>query len=148
MIYFYRKTDKRLFRIDETQTKPLKTSNPRFQGQMSDQIEERTGKFRPVWRKTLFTNRAELTRLLPGVEQIDTEPLFVPDPPALTDEQKRTFLSELKALLTKYDVSIGWELGDGSDTHGIYDEKVVISDKDGEPIYTANGYSLDTSDIS
>lgn len=148
MIYFYRKSNKRLFRIDESKTVPLTTSNPRFQGQMREQIEERIGKFRPVWRKTSFVNQIELTRRVPDLEKIDTEPPFVPDPPALTDEQKRAFLSELKALLTKYDASIGCELGEGSDTHGIYDEKIVISDKDGEPIYTSHGFHLDTSEIS
>jgi radical SAM superfamily enzyme YgiQ (UPF0313 family) len=33
------------------------------------------------------------------------------------------FLRELKALMEKYDVSIGFSVGD---TQGLYDEKVVI----------------------
>jgi hypothetical protein len=36
------------------------------------------------------------------------------------------FLRELKALMEKYDVSIGFSVGDCSDTQGLYDEKVVI----------------------
>ena len=37
------------------------------------------------------------------------------------------FKKELKELLTKYDATLGVTLGFGSDTHGIYDEEVVVS---------------------
>jgi hypothetical protein len=39
---------------------------------------------------------------------------------------KDEFLKEFKALLEKYDVSISFSVGAGSDTHGLYDEKMVI----------------------
>ncbi len=39
---------------------------------------------------------------------------------------KEEFLKELKALLDKYDVSISFSVGSSSDTHGLYDEKIVI----------------------
>ena len=38
------------------------------------------------------------------------------------------FATELKALLEKHNVTIMWTCGDGSDTHGIYDENMVIQD--------------------
>jgi hypothetical protein len=41
-------------------------------------------------------------------------------------DQREQFLSELKALLEKYRVSIGFEVGECSDTFGLYDEKIVI----------------------
>ena len=37
------------------------------------------------------------------------------------------FLAELKALLSKYNASINFSVGSGSDTHGLYDEKMVVS---------------------
>ena len=39
---------------------------------------------------------------------------------------KEQFLKELKALLDKYDASISFSVGSCSDTHGLYDEKMVI----------------------
>lgn len=40
---------------------------------------------------------------------------------------KRTeFLQKLKQLLEEYDVSISFSVGDCSDTHGLYDEKLVF----------------------
>jgi hypothetical protein len=41
-------------------------------------------------------------------------------------ETTDTFLQELKALLLKHNASISWRCGDASDTHGIYDEQMVI----------------------
>lgn len=37
------------------------------------------------------------------------------------------FLAELKALLSKYNASINFSVGSCSDTHGLYDEKMVVS---------------------
>jgi hypothetical protein len=39
---------------------------------------------------------------------------------------KENFLQELKDLMTKYNVSIGFSVGSCSDTHGLYDEKILI----------------------
>ena len=40
---------------------------------------------------------------------------------------KESFKKELKTLLKKYNVSIWADYGGGSDTHGIYDEAMIIS---------------------
>lgn len=40
--------------------------------------------------------------------------------------QKNEFLKELKVLLEKYDVSISFNVGESCDTHGFYDERMVI----------------------
>lgn len=40
---------------------------------------------------------------------------------------KEEFLQKLKALMEEYRVSIGFTVGDCSDTHGLYDEKMVIT---------------------
>ena len=39
----------------------------------------------------------------------------------------KEFLVELKALLEKYNADISFSVGSCSDTHGLYDEKMVIS---------------------
>jgi hypothetical protein len=41
------------------------------------------------------------------------------------DNQK--FLAELQDLLSRYNADISFSVGSGSDTHGLYDEKMVIS---------------------
>ncbi len=47
-----------------------------------------------------------------------------------SDEMKKEFLSELKALLKKYDVAIGFSVSECSDTHGLSGEKMIIYHKD------------------
>lgn len=37
-----------------------------------------------------------------------------------------SFKRELKALLEKYNASISFEVGPGSDTHGLYDEEIMV----------------------
>ena len=44
----------------------------------------------------------------------------------MTDEEIQQFRAELKALLTKYNTSIYFSVSSCSDTHGLYDEKMVI----------------------
>ena len=54
----------------------------------------------------------------------------------MTDERIKEFKQELAQLLIKYDVSIGFTCGESSDTHGLYDDQVVIQrnhDQDEEP---------------
>ena len=46
----------------------------------------------------------------------------------MTDERIKEFKQELAQLLIKYDVSIGFTCGESSDTHGLYDDQVVIED--------------------
>jgi hypothetical protein len=45
----------------------------------------------------------------------------------MTDKEIQQFRAELKALLTKYNATISFSVGSCSDTHGLYDEKMVIS---------------------
>lgn len=47
----------------------------------------------------------------------------------LTDAKvkSRAFMCEFKGLLKRYDASIGWYCGDGSDMYGIYDESMKVS---------------------
>lgn len=67
--------------------------------------------------------------------------------------QKNEFLKELKALLEKYDVSIGFSIGEGSDTHGLYDERITINHrikKDSfieEEWLSVDGYDIFASDV-
>ena len=64
---------------------------------------------------------------------------------------REQFLKELKALLYKYDVTIGFDC-DG-DTHGIQDERIVISHRMNRPRFEFEewgsfyGYGIDASDI-
>jgi hypothetical protein len=39
----------------------------------------------------------------------------------------KTFRAELRALLEKYNASINFSVGSCSDTHGLYDEHMIIS---------------------
>lgn len=41
----------------------------------------------------------------------------------------KEFLNKLKELLDEYQCSIGFECSDSSDTHGVWGEKIVISQK-------------------
>ena len=61
---------------------------------------------------------------------------------------KKELLKDLKILLEKYDVSIGFDFGEGSDTHGIYEECIVVSsNKTDENIFEIEGYFLSASDL-
>lgn len=66
----------------------------------------------------------------------------------------REFIKELRELLEKYDGSIGFSVGDGSDTHGLYDEKLYIDVRDpkGKFLYRnileVSGWTLCSSDLS
>lgn len=55
------------------------------------------------------------------------------------------FKKELKALLEKYSASICFEVGDASDTHGLYDEAMVIVFKDTELRF--DGWSIEKNDL-
>ena len=45
----------------------------------------------------------------------------------MTNMEIQKFRSELKDLLAKYNASINFSVGSCSDTHGLYDEKMVVS---------------------
>lgn len=74
------------------------------------------------------------------------------------DTTAKAFQAELKALLEKYDAQIGFSCGEGSDTHGLYDEQIYFSFKLpktptaayavwSEPYKLADGYGIDKTDI-
>jgi len=43
-----------------------------------------------------------------------------------TMKKAKQFKKELKELLNKYDATIGFSVGEGSDTHGLYDEQMEV----------------------
>jgi len=58
-------------------------------------------------------------------------------------ENKKQFLKELKELLEYYEVSISFKVGEGSDTYGLYGERMVIEDKNEKEIFSYNGWGID-----
>lgn len=67
----------------------------------------------------------------------------------VTSEQVQNLKQELKALLEKYHVAIGFELADGSDTHRLYGERMVVSGgrwRD-EELFSVNGWSIEAEDL-
>lgn len=63
-------------------------------------------------------------------------------------ENKENMLKELKALLEKYNITIGFSCGEGSDTHGIYDENMEIScNKTGRILFSNYGWSIYKGDL-
>jgi hypothetical protein len=68
-------------------------------------------------------------------------------------ESKELFLKEFKDLLEKYNVSLSFNLGECCDTHGFYDERMVIRHtiKKGswqeEEWLSVDGWSIYSNDI-
>lgn len=66
---------------------------------------------------------------------------------------KDEFLRELKALLEKYRVSIGFSVGECSDTYGLYDEQVCIDHQISPESFheerwlSVDGWWMDAKDI-
>lgn len=66
---------------------------------------------------------------------------------------KEQFLQELKELLEKYDVNIGFSVSPCSDTHGLNDEKIVIDHRISKNSFKEErwlevyGWGLGASDI-
>lgn len=63
--------------------------------------------------------------------------------------QQTEFLIKLKELLKEYDVNIGFNCSDCSDTHGIYDAHMVISQNKSpwKTIFKTGGWELSSEDI-
>lgn len=63
------------------------------------------------------------------------------------------FKKELKELLKKYNASISFDCGSGSDLHGVYGEKLSVqflgeNRRKIEEVHTlAQGYNVDQSDL-
>ena len=65
---------------------------------------------------------------------------------------KQEFLKEFKALLEKYNVTISFNVGSGSDTHGLYDEKMTVyhtvpNSFKTEDWIEVSGWGIDKNDI-
>lgn len=57
------------------------------------------------------------------------------------------FQYELQALLTKYNATIDWGCSPCSDTHGIYDECMEVTDDKGNSLLRIDGGSISAYDI-
>ena len=66
---------------------------------------------------------------------------------------KKEFLKELKTLMEKYDVTIGFSVSACSDTYGLYDEKMCINHRISKKSFKeetwleVNGWNIQSSDI-
>ncbi len=68
------------------------------------------------------------------------------------------FKQELQALLAKYDASIGFSVGESSDTHGLYNERIEVYFSGLEPggrfktvtetVKLVDGWGVDSSDLN
>lgn len=60
----------------------------------------------------------------------------------LKEHNKKQFLNKLSNLLKEYDAEIHFDCGDGSDTHGIYNEEIKITINN-ETIHSNSGWWLE-----
>lgn len=66
----------------------------------------------------------------------------------MTDEKIKEFKLELAQLLIKYNVSIAFTCGEYCDTYGLYDDHIVIQEKESrQNIVEADGWWLLASDL-
>lgn len=64
------------------------------------------------------------------------------------NSHERQFVVKLKALLEKYNASIAFDFGEGSDTHGIYDERIALYVAGNKAeVLSVSGYQLDPCDL-
>lgn len=65
------------------------------------------------------------------------------------NEKQKSFQEELKSLLEKYSATISWTCGECSDTHGIYDEKMIIySDNPDMNLLVVEGSYISASEVN
>lgn len=57
------------------------------------------------------------------------------------------FIDELDALLKKYNAAIEWGCAQCSDTHGIYDERMTVSNSKGETLLHIEGGCISSYEI-
>lgn len=60
------------------------------------------------------------------------------------------FKVELKELLERYNASISFSVGEGSDTHGLYDEKMILTvneDSKEEEAEHINGWDVSAHEL-
>ena len=60
------------------------------------------------------------------------------------EDKTKEFLTELQALLEKYDATIGWGCAEGSDMEGIFDDHIYI-DIGMHEVYTSKYGEIDKS---
>lgn len=66
----------------------------------------------------------------------------------MDENRKKEFVKELKALLNKYDVSIGFVCDACSDMHGLYDERIEVQEnKTDKVVCSAYSYWMDANNI-
>ena len=64
----------------------------------------------------------------------------------MIQSKKAEFLKELKKLLKTYSVSIGFKVSDSSDTYGLSDERMVVTQSK-DTWLTVDGWHLSYKDI-
>jgi hypothetical protein len=57
------------------------------------------------------------------------------------------FINELDALLKKYNASIDWGCAACTDTHGIYDERMTVTNGNGETLLHIDGGCISSYEI-
>jgi hypothetical protein len=58
------------------------------------------------------------------------------------------FLQDFRELLEKHKVYIAFSVGQGSDCHGLYDERLlVINENTNETVFETDGWTLSNTDI-
>jgi biotin synthase-related radical SAM superfamily protein len=62
------------------------------------------------------------------------------------NDNEKEFLAELKALMEKYNAAIGFNVGEGSDTHGLYEEEIHI-DVNNKTIHKTSGWWISGEDL-
>ncbi|MBO3273101.1 hypothetical protein [Hymenobacter defluvii] len=67
----------------------------------------------------------------------------------MTNATKKALRADLKAVLAKYNVAIAFTCSDSSDTHGLYNARLVIQDATTEAIVhdTDNDWQIRAIDL-
>ena len=83
-----------------------------------------------------------------GYETWDDERRYIPEDELIfPSTDKKEFLTELKALMEKYNATIDWCCDSCSDLHGVYDSRIEISLNDTTDI-SFNSDSVDVNDVN
>lgn len=63
----------------------------------------------------------------------------------MTNRDKKEFLTKLANLLDEYNVDIEFTCSEGSDTYGLYDDRIIVSERKTEDtiLDTCNEWYLD-----
>lgn len=101
-----------------------------------------------------YSKEQEALRQARRKEQAEAYAAWLKEQRKENEPRRQAFLKELCDLLTKYGADISANVGEGSDTHGIYDESIGIylNVSDGKrggsiPAIEVPGWSLSPSDL-